>query len=84
MATLDPSNGIDRLLLFYQYYTGELYHNVLSNQGTWQGPQSFGVQDAMNGTPITTASYVIGDTALVSSKLRQIRLMYYKTLTLTH
>ncbi|MCJ1235133.1 hypothetical protein MMC14_003097 [Varicellaria rhodocarpa] len=61
LSTIYPSNDADIAALFYQSNTGELQYATLSNDGNWQGGQSLGVSNAMNGTPIATAARTAGN-----------------------
>ena len=63
---IDPLNDLDRLVLFYQHFTGELHYAILSRDGNWQGGQSCGALNVMNATPITATSYVSENVISVS------------------
>ncbi|MCJ1405830.1 hypothetical protein MMC11_009060 [Xylographa trunciseda] len=65
LLTMDPSDGTDQLLLFWQHYNGDLIFSQLLNNA-WQtsalgSGNILGVQGVANGTSLGGTSYVLNN-----------------------
>ena len=70
LMSMDPSDGTDQLLLFYQHFNGSLIFSQLLDN-VWQtsalGSGNFlDVQNAANGTSLTGTSYLLNNVLTVS------------------
>ena len=68
MATLDPADNRNDLILFFQHFDDDLWYAQLQ-WSSWQGDgvnQSLGVYNAVNGMSIAATSYTYNSILTVS------------------